>query len=205
MSWNVIWKEYFYGRICQPPCEAVSWNNTAQVDFTIEKVSLPVRLWVEILLLFATQLKLQVSLPVRLWVEMIWWLQVHKTGWSASLWGCELKYMTGYIRMLKVQSASLWGCELKYPEDIIGKKCEGVSLPVRLWVEMTDWWTDCRRMNVSLPVRLWVEIIRVHPKNTRFNTSASLWGCELKLWIYVLERWAENSQPPCEAVSWNDC
>ena len=79
--------------------------------------------------------------------------------------------------------------------------------------------------NVSLLVRLWVEMpltFSIRPK----ISSASLWGCELKysciyisgdsLYVSLLVRlWVEitfeqistvlnDSQPPCEAVSWND-
>ena len=105
----------------QPPCEAVSWNMLEYVTEEGTTVSLPVRLWVEICVCRCFFGKWDVSLPVRLWVEMLrinlrleplivslpvrlWveirkWLLRRELCWSASLWGCELKYflMSGRI------------------------------------------------------------------------------------------------------------
>ena len=81
-----------------------------------------------------------VSLLVRLWVEMVrfpvWqaaptcqppceavsWNTLHAfvKNWrqqSASLWGCELKYIEALTRKSKAGSASLWGCELKWSNE----------------------------------------------------------------------------------------
>ena len=56
----------------QPPCEAVSWNNYPVFQLCGPIVSLLVRLWVEITYLH---------------------LHYHLSAPSASLWGCELKYV----------------------------------------------------------------------------------------------------------------
>ena len=66
-------------------------------------------------------------------------------------------------------------------------------------------WTKRFLLNkiaVSLLVRLWVEILILRTMCWT-DSSASLWGCELKC-IRVKEFWQNRkSQPPCEAVSWN--
>ena len=59
-----------YRAVCQPPCEAVSWNKVATSD----------------------DASIAVSLLVRLWVEMHNQYRCKSSGkLSASLWGCELK------------------------------------------------------------------------------------------------------------------
>ena len=74
VSWNVIWKEYFYGRICQPLREAVSWNialNTGEG----ERICQPLReavSWNSVNLMIRRPF--DVSLFVRLWVEMTLYL-----------------------------------------------------------------------------------------------------------------------------------
>ena len=144
---------------------------------------------------------------------------------SASLWGCELKYINNrHSRMLPsrqppceavswnfkktksfsggIQSASLWGCELKW-------KCQLNHHPFCSQ-------PPCEAVS-------WNIISSSRRKN--FNLSASLWGCELKcfeflfslgeipvsllvrLWVEIHQRSgsgkAQQGQPPCEAVSWN--
>ena len=142
---------------------------------------------------------------------------------SASLWGCELKYKIYY-------PTEFWygqpPCEAVSWNDCINNitSISCVSLLVRLWVEMHGVHSQKRRLTVSLLVRLWVEIhtksymealqfvsllvrlwveISVSPKHHFHSMSASLWGCELKC-KKVGIKMAEISQPPCEAVSWNN-
>ena len=144
-----------------------------------QTVSLLVRLWVEILGIVYLAYCLLVSLLVRLWVEIFTWGLQDISASSASLWGCELKYvgdrsapfkycqppceavswnvLLPLLLLLWNTSASLWGCELKYYSKLKGRIIE-----------------------VSLLVRLWVEISTMDP------VSISL-----------------TRQPPCEAVSWN--
>ena len=100
---------------CQPPCEAVSWNVAiVQKSHTSVVVSLLVRLWVEMLSTWIARSPDSVSLLVRLWVEMNRDIDAALSGSSASLWGCELKWIF---------------CIEKAPRRV-------VSLLVRLWVEM---------------------------------------------------------------------
>ena len=69
VSWNVIASFLTASKECQPPCEAVSWNSFSMASFT----------------------SLDVSLLVRLWVEMPVVADLNIRHSSASLWGCELK------------------------------------------------------------------------------------------------------------------
>ena len=78
----------------------------------------------------------------------------------------------------------------------------GVSLLVRLWVEIQINVLCSVRWTVSLLVRLWVEILILY-MSTAEPSSASLWGCELK-WVAEVRGKPTEGQPPCEAVSWND-
>ena len=121
---------------------------------------------------------------------------------SASLWGCELKYLIFLSFRFNHSSASLWGCELK---------CA---------------WCIFRtiRCIVSLLVRLWVEIILLvcfYPnKTSQPPCEAVSWNaiCTKHLLLYLrqppceavswnletkLTKTLQRSQPPCEAVSWN--
>ena len=159
------------------------------------------RLWVEISLSLLRLQSVNVSLLVRLWVEIV----PARLCWSH--W----------------KSASLWGCELKYVKNLTTRvmpgqpPCEAVSWNFLL--KKGSWQTA----QVSLLVRLWVEITLMKHKKTetgsaslwgcelkcfrnRYLTtsvlSASLWGCELKCKKKVVYRLI-GRQPPCEAVSWN--
>ena len=141
----------------QPPCEAVSWNAIPFTKSCPHRVSLLVRLWVEIFQKCSSPGIIIVSLLVRLWVEMlintagcVWrtrqppceavswnifvssilsvsrvsllvrlWVEMNTQAileanhWSASLWGCELKFPAIVSPPDFRLSASLWGCELK--------------------------------------------------------------------------------------------
>ena len=122
----------------QPPCEAVSWNIEDRVQYINEptsaslwgcelkyigsgewivflSVSLLVRLWVEITKIDPALIQSAVSLLVRLWVEITLNAQRYKPF---------------------VSSASLWGCELKYIMIPYSDINFLVSLLVRLWVEI---------------------------------------------------------------------
>ena len=123
----------------QPLREAVSWNVSPVYVFSVEPVSLFVRLWVEITLDSKYRLKNTVSLFVRLWVEM----QINVTEYmiisSASSWGCELKWLLRYLSLSYFPSASSWGCELKFFLHHPACRNYSVSLFVRLWVEIMVW------------------------------------------------------------------
>ena len=120
----------------QPPCEAVSWNIAIVSIFSIDTVSLLVRLWVEINNLIKQLVPSLVSLLVRLWVEIAipalscsarnvsllvrLWVEIsyfyliilRKLGQPP----CEAVSWNNFyisIRIALVTSASLWGCELK--------------------------------------------------------------------------------------------
>ena len=124
--------------------------------------------------------EIAVSLLVRLWVEMST-TDAHKTNiWSASLWGCELKYQVSWI---------------------LRQMCI-VSLLVRLWVEILLH-LHIRRLTLRQPpceAVSWNEF-RCSYLQTNMS-SASLWGCELK-YLWQKESDSHKGQPPCEAVSWN--
>ena len=120
----------------QPPCEAVSWNITNKNQELINSCQPP--------------------------CEAVSWNSDQPAGLashrrSASLWGCELKYIPSPVYCLHKLSASLWGCELKchlpiWPlENRCQPPCEAVS-----WnIVFRD---ECRNQSVSLLVRLWVEM-----------------------------------------------
>ena len=158
----VSWNSYAHATevvlIGQPPCEAVSWNAFSNPNAFIKHRQPPCE---------------AVSWNLYLFISCTAWL------WSASLWGCELKWYTRSLNGMLRASASLWGCELKsfpfYPcirgcsqppceavswNTSVANACSvcSVSLLVRLWVEMVvlNWATDGPL--VSLLVRLWVEI-----------------------------------------------
>ena len=80
-----------------------------------------------------------------------------------------------------IKSASLWGCELKYYFKRTGRALGMVSLLVRLWVEILTAYHSEKLLNVSLLVRLWVEMVEK-----------------------IMKEYRKKSQPPCEAVSWNE-
>ena len=121
-------------------------------------------------------------------------------------------------------SASLWGCELKCKTVIRVRSqrrqppCEAVSWNtlLRMWLlllirqppcEAVSW--NCHHSKgrndlfVSLLVRLWVEILC--KLRLKFLESVSLL---VRLWVEIADRmWIfrrRRSQPPCEAVSWNN-
>ena len=121
-----------------------------------------------------------VSLLVRLWVEMNRDIDAALSGSSASLWGCELKYLC-------ISHALA---------------AERVSLLVRLWVEMNFLYRKSTPEGGQPPCEAvsWNANAGWSALNT--SSSASLWGCELK-YNKKYFRWKSNSQPPCEAVSWN--
>ena len=92
VSWNFNTLVSRKACVCQPLREAVSWNGIENVISTPPKVSLFVRLWVEIN-------------PV---------ICLNRITSSASSWGCELKCQSYQLLHQKKESASSWGCELKW-------------------------------------------------------------------------------------------
>ena len=117
---------------------------------------------------------------MRLWVEIPSFSWLDHSRSSASSWGCELKYKGLWVFSVVVLSASSWGCELKCQFSTNPHAVPGVSLFVRLWVEM---W-------LSGSAVCW-------------PSSASSWGCELKC-VHHHSRKAGYCQPLREAVSWNN-
>ena len=142
---------------------------------------------------------------------------------SASLWGCELKYWKWKIikpyRCQPPCEAVSWNihvdiylccpysqppCEAVSWNTTLLATCNPftVSLLVRLWVEMFDYWNIFRLRKVSLLVRLWVEILRTSESLHQYIVSLLV-----RLWVEILLPTALKSavrrQPPCEAVSWN--
>ena len=78
----------------------------------------------------------------------------------------------------------------------------GVSLLVRLWVEIPTMLWKPETILVSLLVRLWVEMIQ----NVQ-SCSETVVSLLVRLWVeillLVLFHFHMLRQPPCEAVSWN--
>ena len=83
-----------------------------------------------------------------------------------------------------------------------GIRTLGVSLLVRLWVEITS---PDRLYRAYVSASLWgceLKWSHIHLLSN-YTPSASLWGCELK-WVTAWARQRLKRQPPCEAVSWNN-
>ena len=169
----------FVQNCCQPLREAVSWNNP---------ISFNPATW-------------QVSLFVRLWVEMLQYSLCKRHFWSASSWGCELKYWVW-----------VWACRIWQSQPLREAVSWNVCLPGNMWIylcqplrEAVSWNEDLLKaytkvqsqplreavswniknsivnsiILVSLFVRLWVEIDTMNVPR-RMVSSASSWGCELK-------------------------
>ena len=157
VSWNVFTFHETFIAFGQPPCEAVSWNKNIRQTDPFYGVSLLVRLWVEI------------TAPG----------SVGQTGKSASLWGCELKFheviLDEHVACQPPCEAVSWNMEARKERDMIYRQppCEAVS-----WnMGRVRGYTADRI--VSLLVRLWVEMGNCMGTPAS-QTSASLWGCELK-------------------------
>ena len=171
--------------MCQPPCEAVSWNAWHGTENQLVKKS--ASLW-GCELKYGGQVyqkhRTYVSLLVRLWVEIPTPRTYHVTCSS---------------------SASLWGCELKCLIPFCYKPVKIVSLLVRLWVEMVRFpvWQAAPTCQPPCEAVSW-NTLHAFVKNWR-QQSASLWGCELKSQTLELSTVRSGCQPPCEAVSWNRC
>ena len=159
VSWNVIASFLTASKEGQPPCEAVSWNEV-QVQSGLychgqppcEAVS-----WNSFSM--ASFTSLDVSLLVRLWVEIMsisWDPEPKNVSLLVRLW-VEM-FSMGIVLLLRLLSASLWGCELKWQSHCLRLFQHAVSLLVRLWVEISRLMKFSRMLVVSLLVRLWVEI-----------------------------------------------
>ena len=179
VSWNIGEDCNITNGLGQPPCEAVSWNvvNLFQCFVVFRQPPCEAVSWN--LHSFSGCIAFRVSLLVRLWVEMQY-LSASSPAWSgsASLWGCELKCCNADSENWRHESASLWGCELKYLQQYVPAAycrqppCEAVS-----WNTLK---ANQKEENlVSLLVRLWVEISLAFVQCFK-QSSASLWGCELK-------------------------
>ena len=123
---------------------------------------------------------ISVSLLVRLWVE------IRNSEIRQRIWPGQPPCEAVSWNMLRPsyhgaggRSASLWGCELKWCKSVQKPKT-GVSLLVRLWVEISVTKNALYGDTVSLLVRLWVEIEIMEDCTIACQSSASLWGCELK-------------------------
>ena len=149
-------------RKSQPPCEAVNWN-TSKTKSMSPSMSQP---------------------PC----EAVNWnvFPPKEKGWSlsASLWGCELKFLCGCIVLFQF-------CQ---------PPCEAVNWNKSIHLRMS-------KNIVSLLVRLWIEMkwlmISAGSGNSQPPCEAVNWNAILLQVFLILSR-----QPPCEAVNWNfipDC
>ena len=122
--------------------------------------------------------------------------------WSASLWGCELKYQLSQPVRHVNASASLWGCELKYFYCLRYNKrpsqppCEAVSWNTIIQQIFVAQFMSASLWGCELKCKTWRNYLPV-------LLSASLWGCELKFNTRPYSAKFKGRQPPCEAVSWN--
>ena len=127
--------------VCQPPCEAVNWNKWEQRYERFSKSQPPCE---------AVNWNCMAGLQSSVFPE------------SASLWGCELKYLLLQYFARSSLSASLWGCELKWICFF-----NALMAPSQPPCEAVNW------NNVDS-----ISALVLMP-------SASLWGCELKCILNV--------------------
>ena len=180
VSWNLSTLSDIIERFGQPPCEAVSWNIISTMCTHRMTVSLLVRLWVEIWKILQQYyrkegqppceavswngitrnsiLSVAVSLLVRLWVEIHLKVLYMVIQLSASLWGCELKYILGCVAGYVIIGqppceAVSWNVHHGRTQNkhVCQPPCEAVSWNIKNITHLLPW-----------------------------PLSASLWGCELK-------------------------
>ena len=139
---------------------------------------------------------------------------------EAVSWNCPERYRQTPDHCQPLREAVSWNISNSYIAVL-----DGVSLFVRLWVEMelksrrinrqmcqplreaVSWNTQKKKMfveqcTVSLFVRLWVEMTITFSDGDS-EKSASSWGCELKYLELYYQPQAFRRQPLREAVSWN--
>ena len=186
----------------QPPCEAVSWNSHSHTVLSVRSCQPPCE---------------AVSWNKLRYDEIL--TSVGQPPCEAVSWNTIIRGMSN----ISLPSASLWGCELKffYPDIPFSLFCQPpceavswntthlhttlssyVSLLVRLWVEISSFPQKHPHLTVSLLVRLWVEIL-MRAWNMRCSESQP--PCEAVSWNMTDPPVADPvaCQPPCEAVSWN--
>ena len=159
MSWNTNASYNGTDADSQPLREAVSWNGLLKSLEMSRKVSLFVRLWVEIHRSCRNSNPGSCQ-PLR---EAVSW---NMTGdyMVAVQEGQPLREAVSWNSLCqrnlteKVGSASSWGCELKFIHAVYDVPGKAVSLFVRLWVEIVRILSTSELMAVSLFVRLWVEM-----------------------------------------------
>ena len=226
VSWNVwVLRHTQIVSSRQPLREAVSWNTCGGRSINTTRVSLFVRLWVEmqnILTLLLSELSSASSwgcelkyvggtnLSTEATSASSWGceLKCNMRRWllgrmqSASSWGCELKCLSPYSLPFQLPSASSWGCELKYLGYLprLGHHRQPLREAVswNLYLLRETPLTGCQplREAVSWNGCIW-------NGSSILCRSASSWGCELK-WISqekIIRR--KRRQPLREAVSWN--
>ena len=164
-------------------------------------VSLLVRLWIEICITVPPFWQPVVSLLVRLWIEMLLTSQVQDSCRSASLWGCELKYIGQSAHHIFLRQPP---CEaVNWNNKILsGSAILIVSLLVRLWIEMLLMVVYCHSGRGQPPC----EAVNWNPEAIAPEIEKrSQPPCEAVNWN-VSVRFGKNRrycQPPCEAVNWN--
>ena len=138
VSWNTLPPFHYHYHPCQPPCEAVSWNMEKVRGYTADRI---------------------VSLLVRLWVEIHLKVLYMVIQLSASLWGCELKYILGCVAGYVIIGqppceAVSWNVHHGRTQNkhVCQPPCEAVS-----W-NTSKMNVTHKKLSVSLLVRLWVEI-----------------------------------------------
>ena len=158
VSWNGHVNLRRISGISQPPCEAVSWNQDCQYH-TFHKSSQPP---CEAVSWNFTSYRLKKCRPA-----------------SASLWGCELKYLILALLLFKHRQppceAVSWNNFLSslYDVKICQPPCEAVSWNLQ---------SNYNYMEHYMSASLWgceLKCDRVIFDGIQ-RRSASLWGCELK-------------------------
>ena len=180
-----LWVEILCGRIwnrrcCQPPCEAVSWNECDAKEGCLAKCQPPCE---------AVSWNISPDKAIRL---INCQPPCEAVSWNDSIANGISSISVSLLVRLWVEMSSI----------CLFSSAISVSLLVRLWVEIPFLrWHPWKNL-VSLLVRLWVEMHRSSDRYIYSLQSASLWGCELKC-NNIINSQNLLGQPPCEAVSWN--
>ena len=114
VSWNVGIPCKYLGTLRQPPCEAVSWNiNVSEtLDETKRQPPCEAVSWNNFFGCSHTVYNRQPPCEAVSWNTLPFKMKERGEP-SASLWGCELKWVRSLAHRDQPVSASLWGCELK--------------------------------------------------------------------------------------------
>ena len=143
-----------------------------------------------------------VSLFMRLWVEMTNKCVLVRTHGQPLHEAVSWNKTLGAKKYVYRSSASSWGCELKSYLRAHNWLLPGVSLFMRLWVEMRM--MSLRKQSDISSASSWGCELKCDSvqRVIAVMQSASSWGCELKC-FHCRILFFDDCQPLHEAVSWN--